>query len=202
LGYFKVYDNPTTANEPNLRMNSFQIVSNLKEPSIGDFIIYNYNDNLLGEHTRVHRLCAFENDTIELRNGTLFINNINFDENLNLVQLYKINKFDFDQLNEDKIINESVFGTQIHKDTFLIGIEKVIAKKYKLESKRFVSPKSNINKSIQEIYNEDWTLNDFGALVIPKNKIFVIGDNRDYSDDSRLIGLIDKNAIVGTILNK
>ena len=37
----------------------------------------------------------------------------------------------------------------------------------------------------------------FGAVTVPPGRYFVMGDNRDNSNDSRFIGLIDRRSIVG-----
>ena len=44
----------------------------------------------------------------------------------------------------------------------------------------------------------DFKLINLGKSVIPEDKYFVLGDNRDHSLDSRLIGLVDKSVIEGT----
>ena len=53
--------------------------------------------------------------------------------------------------------------------------------------------KDNLSKQ-----TKDFKLINLGHTIIPENKYFVIGDNRDHSLDSRLIGLVDKSSIEGT----
>ena len=44
-------------------------------------------------------------------------------------------------------------------------------------------------------------IHDYGAkFIVPKNKYFVMGDNRGNSNDSRSFGLIDKDRILGKVI--
>jgi signal peptidase I len=54
------------------------------------------------------------------------------------------------------------------------------------------------NERIEEPYLEPGTPTDqLGHQVIPEGKVFVMGDNRIDSEDSRMFGPIDEDAIVG-----
>ena len=48
----------------------------------------------------------------------------------------------------------------------------------------------------------DFKLETLGYLKIPGDKYFVVGDNRNNSVDSRMIGLIDKKDILGSVSYK
>lgn len=44
------------------------------------------------------------------------------------------------------------------------------------------------------VFNRDW----FGPIKVPPGKYFVLGDNRDVSEDSRYWGFLDRSDITGT----
>ncbi len=53
-------------------------------------------------------------------------------------------------------------------------------------------------KIIKDKYNKNNITADFDEVTIDENSYFVMGDNRSNSIDSRIIGTIDKNDIMGT----
>lgn len=55
-----------------------------------------------------------------------------------------------------------------------------------------------INGSLKdEPYLFENRINDFGEITVPKNTVFVLGDNRNNSTDSRILGPINLKLIVG-----
>jgi signal peptidase I len=53
------------------------------------------------------------------------------------------------------------------------------------------------NKEVKETFNINGRTKDFGPVIVPKNKYYVLGDNRIDSTDSRVFGAIDKDKIIG-----
>ncbi len=55
-----------------------------------------------------------------------------------------------------------------------------------------------IEEKFIDTETKDFTVDYLGYNKIPKNYYFVVGDNRQNSMDSRMIGLINKKDIIGT----
>ena len=197
----KMYNIPTTANEPGIMLNSKIFVSNLVDYENGDFVCYKYDDEMLGEHIRVHRLLGKSGDVIYIENGVLFINNINANENMELKFSYILEPTEFQNLVEKKIIEkeEMMFRSA---DKAYVFLTDQVAEQNGLSSKINLEPKNQADKMISEKYNENWNRDNFGPLKIPSGKCFIIGDNRHNSQDSRYIGLINDTIIVGTVVRK
>jgi len=48
--------------------------------------------------------------------------------------------------------------------------------------------------TVRKVFNRDW----FGPIKVPENCYFVMGDNRDVSEDSRYWGFLERRYITGT----
>ncbi|TBW25872.1 S26 family signal peptidase, partial [Gramella sp. KN1008] len=83
-------------------------------------------------------------------------------------------------------------------DTLIIETNKKIANKLRLN--RFIIPEKETEPDIKDKYGKNWNSDNFGPIVIPKDKIFVMGDNRENAWDPRYIGLINKGDVIGKVL--
>jgi signal peptidase I len=195
LGWFVIYNNPTTSNVPNIELNSKALGTNLIESDNGDFVCYKFNDEILGDHIRVHRQVAKEKDTVKIVNGNLIVNGENVDATLNLNHAYKIDKTSLDSIK--KIVALKNADGYFNGAEYIIYLSDEYINKNNFKLTRLRDSINHSDEEIYGVYNMKWNKDHFGPLIIPKNKIFVLGDNRDFTIDSRTIGLIDVEDIVG-----
>lgn len=200
-GIFKIYKSPTVSNEPNLEFNKIFYASNLMTPKRGDFICYEREDNLVGKHTRVHRLIAIEKDVLEIRKGIVFINGKNNDVSYDSMYTYVLSEQEFENIIHKVQLTDKNQTYKTDENTLHIILEASLANKMGIKNKRLISEVGKPDERISKLYHRNWNKDNFGPLTIPDGKVFVLGDNRDNSEDSRYIGLIDKSDIKGVVIN-
>lgn len=215
-GMLQSYTIPTSSNEPNVRIGERVYSSNLKEPQPDDFIIFtseaadSINGSFMEDYKNgskyLHRLCAIAGNVIVMKNGTLWVNNKNFDEGLNLNNQYKTSSDGFYLIEEDDINAMSASGgvNIISGDTAIVTFDSSLIKKYQSTIKLTPFIMNDIANGCFKWYdkNPGWTVDNFGPLKIPMDCYFVLGDNRHNALDSRYIGFVKKENIKGVVLNK
>jgi len=191
LQYFSV---PTSSNRPTFKTGSHFFASNLITPKRFDFICYRMTDPNEGAQIWFHRICGMPGDTLEIRQGDLFINGINQDRAFNLKKMYTMPKqvaayLDFDEEESMWKVNDSITA----------AVETIKQSAIIQQAKRFLGS-SEVVPEIKKLYGHEWTANNFGPYVVPANAYFVMGDNRELSQDSRYTGPVDKSRYVATVI--
>ncbi|MCY1220209.1 Signal peptidase I [compost metagenome] len=199
-GAFRMFRNSTTSNEPNLKLNTIMFTSSLITPEIGDFVAYDYENDIVGKQTRIHRLCAKAKDTLQIIEGIVYVNKINIDKGIDHVHLYQTTQTEYAKIKSEENISDEYYAFVIAEYDVKAMLPDSVAKKYGLASKIIIEEESTIDSVIREVYKADWNKDNFGPVVVPEGKIFVLGDNRDNSEDSRYLGFINETAIIGVAL--
>lgn len=199
-GMAKMYRVPTSGNEPGIPTGSRVLFSNLITPKKGDFICYDYTSAKFGKQISTQRLCAVANDTLLITNGEVFVNSKPFDASRNLQRAYKIPNDIFEGFLTKNSIPKHIHFFRAFKNDYLAFLPDTFAKKHDLKKYRHIQEKDFTDSNVKAQYQKNWNTDHFGPLVIPEGKVFVIGDNRENSQDSRAIGFIDKQDIRGTLV--
>lgn len=200
-GMLRLYSIPVITNYPSLQLGDHVISSNLVAPKRFDFICYSATSPEYQNEIWVHRVCGIEGDIVEIKNGVLFVNGRNADSGLPLAHDYNIHVDDFDRLNLAEQIREEDFY-QYTTDSVATYLPDYMVSKNSLRAKRVVRPKEP-DKFIDSIYSSSgWSVDHFGPVTVPKNKYFVLGDNRNRANDSRFTGFIKKSNLIGTLVSE
>jgi signal peptidase I len=192
---FQYMKTPTSSNKPTFKPGAHFFISNLITPKRLDFICYETNNPETGGHeVWMHRLCGMPGDTLLIKDGDLFINGKNQDLSLNLNKEYIVHfklvaDMDFE---EDEAI-------RLSDDSLLVTLETINHKDLIKQAKKYLG-REDAEPAIQKIYHQPWTANNFGPYVVPADAYFVMGDNRNRSQDSRYLGPVKMNKIVATVI--
>jgi len=194
MGFFSVFKVQTLANEPAQKQGEIFFTTNLIDHNNNDLIVYGIDGQ-----KRIHRLIAQGGDRLEIVDGVTYVNGKNVDKEISLMHTYKIKMEDAAKLNPGDDINP-LFIRPVGDGTAMVFAEDKKIEKLKIGAISMNSEKGEDDPYVKKVwgkYNKDF----FGPVTVPKGKIFVMGDNRDNSEDSRYIGYINEEDIYGVIIN-
>jgi signal peptidase I len=196
---FQFFKANSSSCEPTLKPGELFFTSNLKTPRRFALIAYRAVVPVQGAITLVHRICGVPGDIVEIKAGTLFINGKDVDEGLHLKHIYKVNEkysgsIDYKQ--------DDAYTIPPYADTLYIPLEDRYVKKEQFPCVQYILPAGLRDEDIFRVYQKSWNKDNFGPMRVTPGKFFVLGDNRGRSQDSRYLGLIDQEKVVGTLLWK
>lgn len=196
FNYFKI---ESSVNEPNMRLGSHIFTSNMVTPDYYDFVLFKSPEINFSSSYVMFRLIGKEGDTIEINEGVVYTNGKNMDIDINLAHSYKLASKDYNSIKKSGNVIESSPKRQISVDSIMVDIEDKFAKTDE-RIKRVIFDPQFTDEDISQEYGNNWNKDNFGPVVVPENKIFLMGDNRDVAYDSRFTGFVDKSEVIGTLI--
>lgn len=192
---------PPGSNEPNIKSRSRIWMSNLSKPQRFSFICYNMADNP-PEWTGgkwIMRLCGLPGDKVQIIDGILFVNGKDADAAFNLKKGYMLSIEDLKKLGSTYMRDHRDEIQVMENDSVYVTLETDLYRNNSLHGTLVIDTST---ADIQKIYDHPWTRDNFGPIIVPEGKFFVLGDNRHGAADSRYTGFIDQANYVGTVLFK
>jgi signal peptidase I len=188
------YTIPTPSSEPALKRGAHIFSTNLITPKRLDFISFMVKPpGMDRKEVWLFRLCAMGGDTVEIRNGDLYVNGENVDAGLNLSHTYILHSGNA-RMNEVQV--DYTYG----EDSVSVTLSDHDFKNKQMKGRRWNVMKDEDNEEISKTYKAPWNEDHFGPVKIPPGKYFLMGDNRHRAMDSRYLGFIDEKDVIGTII--
>ncbi len=199
---------PTESMAPTYQSGAKIFASSLFPRNRNDVVCYKADPTLFeppgGTYNAIGRLMAMADDTIEVKNGLLYINNQIENDTLHLSYMFIIKNSEklaqlivHNQNHKYLAWNDSTGAANIsYSELFELNLNSPYYRHCDTSSGRFFPQVFG-----PEFANKNWRLDNFGPIVVPKGKVFIIGDNRPNSIDSRLRGFIDEDKVFAKVLN-
>jgi signal peptidase I len=193
MGSVQTYTVGSTANQPTLQLDQIVLIKKQQPPQRLDFIAFHATDHFLGSFVAIYRLCGLEGDRVEIRKGVAYVNGRSIDDQLSLKKTYLVQKEDLGKIAHLPNV-QPVSENELLIDTteqFL----RDMGLRFQLDTINRIGPMEDIWK----VWNQLWTMDNFGPVTVPPGHYFVLGDNRHGAADSRFRGFIARDSLVGVV---
>jgi signal peptidase I len=190
----RMFSFSSSSNSPTIPPHQVVVTSKLKKTKLLDFIVFK-NITPKDSSVSVLRVCGLPGDSVEIRNGDLFVNGKLVDSTLTLSHSYIVSPKDTAGLNFDKSAAVSIADTSV-----LITYPDKDMRKQRITSTRYILPEVIEDAYMQKMFHQSFNLDHFGPVKVPAHSYFVLGDNRSNALDSRYLGFISEKDILGTVV--
>lgn len=184
-GLFEAYVIPSGSMLPSLLIHDHIFVNKLvyglrvpfsekwlvhfNEPKRGEIIVFKYPEDM--STFFIKRIVGLPGDKIEIKDATLYVNDHIMEKTA------PTSTWDYDWL-KDADFSEDPYGIN-GKDQFI----------------HFTEDLDGVKHSI--LLRRQYGMTEYGPIIVPKEGLFVMGDNRDNSKDSRYWGIVPFENILG-----
>jgi signal peptidase I len=181
----------------------------VSDPQRGDVVVFDYpvEDSRDSGKFFVKRVVGIPGDSIEVRGGVPIVNGKAYVQTNVTSADAKENIKGFQLEDRNQLLREEIPGARevshwVHRippfqfESLQDGIQ--YSKEARNKSCINVGEKDSDGHLMNEM--SGYLVNEVCPTVVPQNKYFVMGDNRDNSSDGRIFGFVDRSLVKGRVL--
>lgn len=157
---------------------------NWSKPKHGDIVVFRYPEN--PEVYFIKRVIGLPGETVEIKQGQVFIN----DQPALLDSMHGASVISADIQND---FTKSFKESDLNSNNQDADVTDTFHQEFNYYSEQL--PNSDKKHVVRYINKES---SDFAKFIIPKNSFFMMGDNRDQSNDSRVWGVVPIENLIGS----
>jgi signal peptidase I len=169
------------------------------QPKRNSFAAFRREDPQFGSAIWCHRIIGLPGDIVRIQDGIVSVNGRDADAGLTLSHEYKVGGADKIKLTDAE---PDLIGTPLDGDTLSFCVSDKLLADLGIHPVPLICVEGEPDSFIQRQYGKHWNVDQFGPVRVPANQYFLLGDNRHNAMDSRYIGFVPGEDIVGIVIGK